>query len=450
MSQASRRRLIIFTRYPEPGKTKTRLIPVLGKHGAADLQRKMTEHIVAKALAINQRDAVSVEIHYEGGNKQLMQEWLGSDFIYRPQHPGNIGERMHFALDAAFNSGATAAAIIGSDIPDITIDLLTNTFARLEDNDLVFGPARDGGYYLVAASEKAWSHDASQIFSGIHWSTAKVLTQTLQTASDLKMSYILLDTLDDVDRPQDLHIWQQVKTPAPKSSKRETISIIIPTLNEAQNIADTLSSIKNEKRIEVIVVDGGSQDGTEKAADLLGAKVIMMSAPSKARQMNAGAAKAHGDVLLFLHADTRLPENFAEAILDISGSKDFAAGAFRLAIDSDARGLRLIETVANWRSRRLHAPYGDQAIFVTKSLFKEVGGFPDIPIMEDFELIRRLKTKGKIAILGESVKTSPRRWLNIGIFHTWLINQLIVLGYSLGISPQRLARWYRRDKGTKY
>jgi len=124
-----------------------------------------------------------------------------------------------------------------------------------------------------------------------------------------------------------------------------------------------------------------------------------------------------------------------------------SAGAFTLGIDSRDRGLRFIERVANWRARFFKMPYGDQALFVSRQLFIEIGGFADYPIMEDFELVRRLKKMGGIVILPESVKTSPRRWQNIGIFKTWLLNQIIVAAYFIGIPPQRLAFWYRREKG---
>jgi rSAM/selenodomain-associated transferase 2 len=197
----------------------------------------------------------------------------------------------------------------------------------------------------------------------------------------------------------------------------------------------------------VIVVDGGSRDKTVEIARSLGARVLTTS-PSKATQMNAGAAEACGDVLLFLHADTRLPQNFEERILATVATNAFSAGAFSLGINADARSLRFIERVANWRSRFFQMPYGDQALFVSRDLFHQIGGFPDYPIMEDFELVRRLKRRGKIAILPESVRTSPRRWLNFGIFKTWLLNQIIIVAYYLGVSPQRLAQWYHREKGT--
>jgi rSAM/selenodomain-associated transferase 2/rSAM/selenodomain-associated transferase 1 len=445
MSAGFCERLIIFTRYPEPGKTKTRLIPVLGEQGAAKLQRQMTEHLFSTVRNLLNSRSLTIEIRYEGGSKSLMQNWLGPEFSYYPQHLGDIGQRMFRALDDVFQSGTKAAIIIGTDIPGITIDILKNAFEKLKTSDLVFGPTSDGGYYLIGIKDVSWSEANLQLFSRINWGTAEVLNQTLPLAEKLGLSYGLLETLDDVDRPEDLHVWQQCVQTALNPTSQTNISIIIPALNEADTIAATLSALTNRAEVEVILVDGGSCDDTADIARSSGAKVLTTT-PSKARQMNAGAAAATGEILLFLHADTRLPKNFEKPILDKISQNGVAAGAFQLCIDSDGRGLRFIERVANWRSRHLQAPYGDQGIFVTKALFDEIGGYPDIPIMEDFELIRRLRRKGKIVILNEALKTSPRRWLNMGIFKTWLINQIIIIAYHFGASPESLAHWYRREK----
>ena len=446
MSAGSFERLIIFTRYPEPGKTKTRLIPVLGEQGAAELQRQMTEHLISTARKLLKLRSLIIEIRYEGGSKSLMQNWLGPEFTYYPQHQGDIGQRMYLALDDAFQSGTQAAIIIGTDIPGITIDILKNAFDKLKTNDMIIGPASDGGYYLIGIKAVSWSEANTQLFSEMHWGTAEVLKQTLAVAKKLGFNHLLLEALDDVDRPADLQVWQRWVQTDLHPTSQTNISIIIPTLNESDTIATTLSTLTNRSQVEVILVDGGSCDDTADIAKSSGAKVLRTT-PSKARQMNAGAAAATGEVLLFLHADTRLPEYFEKPILGHINQNGVAAGAFQLCIDSDVRGLRFIERVANWRSRHLQAPYGDQGIFVTKSLFHEIGGYPDIPIMEDFELIRRLRRKGKIVIVNKSLKTSPRRWLNMGIFKTWLINQIMIIAYYFGVSPERLARWYRREKG---
>jgi rSAM/selenodomain-associated transferase 2 len=226
-----------------------------------------------------------------------------------------------------------------------------------------------------------------------------------------------------------------------------TISIIIPTLNEEHVLGKTLSRLLDNKNCEVIVVDGGSSDATLVLAQKVGCRTFSNS-QGRGRQMNYGATKATGEVLLFLHADTLLPDNFPGLILDAISRPAFAAGAFSLAIDSPSKSLAAIAWFANLRSRFLHLPYGDQALFATRSMFTAIGGFPEMEIMEDFVFIQKMKKKGKIIILPERATTSARRWHNVGIVRTTLINQLIVCGYSLGVPPVTLARWYRRMRGV--
>jgi len=439
-------RLIIFTRYPDPGTTKTRLIPLLGAEGAADLQRKMTEHTLSRVKRITTSHKLSVEIRYEGSDENLMQNWLGPDFDYRSQGRGDLGLRMKHSFKDAFRSRATAAVLIGTDIPDITHITIQKAFDTLKQKDMVIGPAKDGGYYLIGLRRESLSLAIPHIFNGIEWGTSNVLNATTRIARRLKLRYSLLEFLEDVDRPEDLPIWEQVYNINNHNFKPASISVVIPTINEAETIEKTISSVGKEKNIDIIVVDGGSNDGTVYLAKSLGAKVIN-SSPPRARQMNRGAAEANGEVLLFLHADTQLPEKFDEYILKAFAQPDIIAGAFQLRIDSPAPALRLIEHLANWRSRSLRLPYGDQAIFISSKLFRQVGGFPIIPIMEDFELIRQLKRKGEIVTLSVPVLTSPRRWLNLGILKTTLINQLIIAVYCMGISPAIIARWYRLGVG---
>ncbi len=219
------------------------------------------------------------------------------------------------------------------------------------------------------------------------------------------------------------------------------ISVVIPMLNEEGGIAAALVSARSPSTLEVIAVDGGSGDASMELARGHGAAVLTAPA-GRARQMNAGAAAARGDILLFLHADTRLPAAFDAHVQRILCSPGAVAGAFLLGIDSPRRSLRLVERAANWRSRKLGLPYGDQAIFLRTGLFHSLGGYAEIPIMEDFELVRRLRRQGPIGIAPVPVVTSGRRWLENGVVKTTLVHQVVVLAWLLGVDACVLSRWY--------
>ncbi len=226
---------------------------------------------------------------------------------------------------------------------------------------------------------------------------------------------------------------------------RPEISVIIPALNESGYLERTLSSCVAVPGVEVVVVDGGSDDGTAEIAERCGARSL--AAPrGRANQLNAGAAEAGGRRFVFLHADTVLPPDFDEPVQRILESPGTVAGAFALRIDGHSKAIRRVERGVNWRARFLGMPYGDQAIFVDAETFRSVGGFPELPIMEDFELVRRLRRHGRIGIASQSVLTSPRRWERLGAVRTTWINQAVVVGYLAGVDPHRIADWYRRGR----
>lgn len=230
------------------------------------------------------------------------------------------------------------------------------------------------------------------------------------------------------------------------SRRHPDLSVIIPTLNEAAHIGDVLDDVLQGEGLDVIVADGGSTDDTVAQAAARGVR-ICRGAGGRARQMNQGASLARGAYYLFLHADSRLPARFDGVIRRVLGDATVAAGAFSLGIDAAAEKIRLVEYGANLRSRHLGLPYGDQGLFLRGERFHQCGGFPDLPIMEDFAFIRDLKRLGTIVTVPERIHTSPRRWQRLGVLRTTLINQAIVMGYLLGVSPHRLSRWYRRSRG---
>ena len=445
MPEAPRDQLLIFTRYPRPGDTKTRLMAALGEQGAADLQRQMTEHLVGEARKLLAIHPVAIRICFDGNDQQRMRRWLGPEWDYVSQESGDIGRRMAGAFASAFEDGAGRAVLVGTDVPDLTAPILYRAFRELEGRDLVLGPSEDGGYYLIGLQRSAFERASTRLFSGISWGTGAVLEQTLGISDGLNLSRSLTDSLVDVDRPEDLGSWERHRQAEAIASKDAWISVIVPALDEAGCIGRSLASVPQQEDLEVIVVDGGSTDGTPELARAGGARVVS-GPPPRSRQMNLGAAVARGAIYLFLHADTLLPEGFAADVRNASANPSVAAGAFALEIDSARAGIRAVERVANLRSRYLSLPYGDQALFVAAPRFWELGGFPLIPIMEDFAFVRRLARTGHIAIMEEAVVTSGRRWEHLGIARTTLINQVMILAYHLGVAPEVLDRWYRRSR----
>ncbi len=196
--------LIIFSRYPEAGKTKTRMIPVLGREGAAKLQRQMTEHTLSQAKKLHSYRPLKLEVHFTGGDRNLMQEWLGRDVTYYQQESGDLGRRMSSAISRAFAAGMAKVIIIGTDCPAVNPSILTEAFNALKRQNLVLGPAEDGGYYLIGLN-----YPIPQLFNQIQWGTARVLAQTKNIANKLGLTVHYLPVLADVDRPEDLPIWQK-------------------------------------------------------------------------------------------------------------------------------------------------------------------------------------------------------------------------------------------------
>jgi rSAM/selenodomain-associated transferase 2 len=225
-----------------------------------------------------------------------------------------------------------------------------------------------------------------------------------------------------------------------------SVSVIIPVLKETQpldSLIDHILQIADGAPVEMIVVDG-SPDG-ESISAISREGVTLLAAPAgRARQMNAGAAAAKGDCLLFLHADTRLPQGAFRRIEETLSDGNHVAGAFDLRYGSERLSMRIIARVACLRSRLTRIPYGDQAQFFRRDYFEKIFGFADIPLMEDVEIMRRIKERGdRISILSEAVATSARRQEKEGVVYCTLRNWTIVTLYFLGMPPERLARFYK-------
>lgn len=227
----------------------------------------------------------------------------------------------------------------------------------------------------------------------------------------------------------------------PGASPRLRISVIVPALDEAAQIVAALDSARAPGAVERIVVDGGSRDATVALARATGAMVID-SPPGRARQMNAGAACACGDVLLFLHADTRLPAGFDAAVSAALADRQTVGGRFDLSLQPSSPLLALTATLINLRSRLSGIATGDQALFVRREVFERMGGFAAVPLMEDVAFTRDLKRYGRSAALRARVTTSSRRWRKDGVVRTVLLMWWLRFLYWRGVTPDVLKRRY--------
>jgi rSAM/selenodomain-associated transferase 2 len=229
------------------------------------------------------------------------------------------------------------------------------------------------------------------------------------------------------------------------------IAVVIPALDEAETIGEAVESaedarggspIDDELAIEIVVVDGGSRDRTADRARAAGARVLT-SPPGRALQLETGWRATEGEVVLFLHADTRLPRGWAGAVRDALADPAVAGGAFRLRFAERSPGLAIVEWGAALRARWAGLPYGDQALFARRAALVACGGVAPVPIAEDLDLVRALRREGRLALLPLAVATSARRYRRRGVFRTWLRHAVALVAWRLGVDRARIARWVR-------
>ncbi len=397
--------IILFTRYPVAGQVKTRLIPALGEQEAARLQQSMTEFAVKQI----QQTGSPFQIWHAGGTKAQMMEWLGAEHSYFLQSNHNdLGIIMHEAFTKAFANGAKKVLLMGADCPDNRSANLVAALNALDSYPCVLGPATDGGYYLIGLTAPC-----PELFTDIAWGTNSVFADTLARMKACK----ILPTYSDVDEPNNIP---------------QKISVIIPARNEEDRIATTVQDVLQGFSTEAILVDGNSTDATASMAKNAGA-MVFFSSPGRALQMNLGAEKATGDIVLFLHADSVLPKGWDVHVRTLLRCPKVYMGYFPFAVTGTFRGKALLEWGTNMRSKLCKLPYGDQGFFLRRSDFFALGGFAPVPILEDVYLVQAARKKGKLACAPCALVTSGRRWKQHGPIKTTMLNQAVLLAAWLGV-----------------
>ncbi len=433
-------RLILFVKAPAPGKVKTRLVPPLSHKEAASLYRSWAREIYGTAV---KNASASVHVAYSADPAFPTPQWLSdsdSKVNFFVQQGHNLGDRMGRAFERAFGESCEKVILIGTDSPGLPAEYINEGFKHLDNHDLVLGPTPDGGYYLIGLK----NNFRQKLFEGVQWSTATVLEQTLTNARTLGLHKAMLPEYFDVDRPEDLERIGAGK-------KIQKFSVIIPVRNESRLIRRQIELIRQTSTAptEIIVVDGQSSDGTGELAKSLADIAVQSARAGRGGQMALGAERASGDILLFLHADTRLPANWQEILLQTFGEtrEPVSGAAFELSFDSGRWEYRVIEYFARLRNWVTGVPYGDQGLAVRRNAYLSAGGFPDVPLMEEYFFVPRLREAGKFVTLKEPIKTSVRKYEAAGPFANAIKNSVFLVLFFLGVSPETLAKRYRKGDG---
>lgn len=436
--------VIIFTRVPIPGKTKTRMMPYLTPEECAELHTCFLHDIENEC----RKCGAELFVSFTPEEEKTRLQGILKEQTYFPQEGADLGEKMHRALQRVLADGYEKCLLIGTDIPEIRAEYLNRAFDILDNTDIVYGRTEDGGYYLVGMKEPH-----PEVFRISSYGHADVWKETLDALHRIGLTAGFTETLSDMDEPSDLRAYRNRMLTSPSLRESATgqflsrlekkISIIIPTYNEKESIQQLQRQLEPiREKCEILFVDGGSTDGTAEA--ILPPFHVLHSGKGRAVQMNTGAKTASGDILFFLHCDSVLPEDPLGEIRTVMKSHD--AGCFGISFDTQSLLMKICARMSNLRAGYGKLMFGDQGIFLDRSLFFQMGMFREIPIMEDYQLSLDLKKRGiHPGMTAHRITTSDRRFSQ-GTFKRlrvmWQMNRLRAR-YRRGEDVSALAAEYR-------
>lgn len=438
-----RQAVIVFTRVPIPGQTKTRMMSKFSGKQCAALHSCFLKDIRVECEKLK----ADIFICYTPEDKgERLYSLFGEQRGYFPQIGENLGEKMYQAFERIFSYGYEECLLIGTDVPELKAEYLKRAFDVLKEKDVVFGCTRDGGYYLVGMQTPR-----KEVFAISSYGHSDVWKDTLKHLEENNISVGYTQTLDDMDTPEDLQKYYEYMRSDKALQKTETgryllrnrrISIIIPIYNEEKTIEKMQKQLHPLKeKCEIIFVDGGSTDRT---LEMISPEFTLIhSERGRAKQMNAGALKSTGDILFFLHCDSELPERPLEEIRYVM--KDHLAGCFGIAFHSKNFFMFTCRVISNHRIKDRKVMFGDQGIFVDREVFFEAGMYPEIPIMEDYQFSLTLKEmKVRLGMAKHRIYTSDRRFPK-GIVEKlrvmWKMNRLRKM-YRDGTDIQKISELY--------
>ena len=437
---------VIFTREPVAGSTKTRLMPYYTAEQCAELHRCFLRDLACEMKG----RGFDIVVSYTGGEPLFLKETFGRKACYIEQRGDDLGMKMENAFRDMFAMGYERVVLTGSDIPELESETIVTAFAMLSSCDIVIGPTTDGGYYLLGMKEP--HHEA---FGVKTYGGTTVFEETVNSIRETGAEISIVDEYNDIDTKEDLadlrrRIAEDAGLRRSHTARfifdRLKVSVIIPTYNEETTASamkeqmDTLTAGRDDT--EIIFVDGGSTDRT---VSIIGNDYTVLScSKGRAGQMNLGAMKSSGDVLFFLHCDSVLPEDFIDEIKHCMRKHLF--GCFGVKFSSRNVFMFTNRIISNHRALIRGLPFGDQGIFIDRELFFEMGMFPEVPLMEDYEFSMRLRRYGiRPGMTTRRILTSARRYgrgtrsiLRME-FSMWNLRRM----YRKGHSAEELAGMYK-------
>ncbi len=442
--------LVVFCRRPRPGIGKSRIAAALGAGATSEL----AGHLLATAL----EDARAWEgpviiAPADANDARWAAELLPGCADVIPQPPGNLGQRIDAVDRAARARGHSRLVFIGSDAPALTPGFFARARAALGRTDVVLGPADDGGVTLLGAT-RPWPDLAS-----LPWSSDRLAEELRRACRQHGLRVEWLERSYDVDRVADLERLERDLATDPRPARRAlfdwlrrrhepSVSVVIPVLGDHAPLSGLLETIRRmpSQPLEIIVTDAGDDPDCE-ALCAEHRCTHVRTRPGRGHQLHAGATRARGDIIWFLHADASPPPEALDRIR--AQISDGAIGGYFHFRFSGPQGWhkRLLAALINLRCR-FGIPYGDQGLFVSRVAYRMTEGFDDAPLFEEVSLVRALRAMGRFEPVGATLGVSPRRWERDGWLRRTLNNRVLALGYGLGVPPEQLARRYHAAPDT--
>ena len=434
--QRPSRALIVFMRYPEQGKVKVRLASTIGHAEATRIYQALVRRTLGVAADFR-RSSRGIDIFIFLTPEARLPDARRSHpgpWTFYPQTGSHLGERMKLAIDSVAAMGYRHVALVGTDIADLRESDFREAFEAIDRGGAALGPAEDGGFYLIGLSRPC-----AAAFDSCQWGTDEVFVRTQKALHASGFQVRPLARRRDIDRREDVEYLRQ------DFLLQAKLSVVIPMLSPPAPTNPLLKSLEDQLWPEDEVIVVLPDDVAAEDACVSNGRMRILTAPrGRGSQLNRGAHAAVGDVLLFLHGDSSPPPNFPYAVRKIIEAPGMTLGCFQLSFSPSTPALRAIAGWANFRTRRMKLPYGDQGLFCRRTVYEALGGFQKSYLMEDVDFVRRCRTAGRLMILPDAIATSPRRYLEKGILRAAMENHLLFLAYHLGMDERRLYSLYYR------